>query len=125
MPSKSAGPELRYEFAPGARYGSQLLYTLDEKHIYRRSNISDNEDLYVCNAPKHMQCRVRLRLSKPTGAVRMVYATQRHNHANAEPVYERNRFIHALKMEYIASNGDASMETLVERMNERYFRRWT
>lgn len=111
--------DMRYEFVPGARLGSQLLYTLDEKHMYRRSNIGEKEDLYVCNAPKHMGCRVRVRLLKTTGSAQRVGKRLTHNHPTMEDVYSKNKFLDALKQDFVACSGTPDLDVLIENLRER------
>lgn len=100
---------LRFCMAPGKRYGSRLLYTLDEKQLYRRTNIFDKYDSYMCNAPAGSGCRVSLAVSKPQGIARKTGNYTKHNHGTREETYLENMAVEAQKIDLLA---DAGMDQL-------------
>lgn len=99
--------------APGARYGSRMLYTVDEKHMYRRQNIYTKFDRYICNAPRGM-CRSVVNLSKPEAVARKAGIYPKHNHTNLQSTFFKNQFEDALKKACLASNGMVDPSTLYE-----------
>lgn len=92
---------LRYIFTPGARLGSKLLYTLDEKQLYCREKIHETFDRYVCKIP---QCRSAINVSKPDLKARRGNSTP-HRHPNQEDTYLKNRFEANMKTACVESNG--------------------
>lgn len=109
---------LRYEFAPGARYGSVLIYTLDEKQMYRRQNVCANYDRYTCNT-RGTGCKVVLRLSKPGNVARKSGKQRVHNHVQVENTCTKNRFSEAVKAACMASKGRVNVQSLYDQQRER------
>lgn len=98
---------LEYTINPGARINSSLLYTIDEKQIYRRRTVGDTADRYVCNANVKPACRVALNVSKPGGIARKVTGRREHTHGSQEEQYLKNQFVSAVKTDLMKSCGDS------------------
>lgn len=90
---------------PGARLNTELLYTTEEKHLYRRKHQGVTCDRYICNAPDKT-CRVALSVTKksPRVATKINPNTQ-HNHVVQETKYLKDLFMDKLKKACIDSNG--------------------
>lgn len=70
-----------YEFTPGQRANSQLLYTIDEKQFYRFNKNISIGSVYLC-AEKNCKCRVKLNEGKC-----FQEKNQKHDHENKESLY--------------------------------------
>lgn len=91
---------LRYEMVAGRRLSSKLLYTLDEKQLYRRKTERPEYSRYVCLADS---CPVALRLDAADKT--LVHANDRsHCHPNAEERYLANKFMNSVKKEILNSD---------------------
>lgn len=83
---------LPYLFTSGSRIGSKLLYSLKEKHLYRRQNPGVNGDRYKCTT-KTCRASVKLTNNILTKSKHFV----EHNHVTVEDVYKKNLFENQLK----------------------------
>lgn len=96
---------LRFCITPGKRYGSRMLYTLDEKQLYQRTNILPKYDTYMCNGVPGSGCRVSLNVFKPQGIARKCGLYKRHQHGTCEATYLQNLARGAKKLELMADAG--------------------
>lgn len=107
---------LRYEFGPGAKMNSQLLYTLDEQQLYNRCGISRNgrhEDRYRCITNRRTGCLAVVRLTTQPGLAMQM--GKPHNHdTTMEHVYARNKLMEAMKHEIVALGGAAKVKEVFE-----------
>lgn len=101
-------PSIRYCFESGKIFGSRLLYTLDEKQLYRRKYIHRTYDTYICNAPPATGCRATINISKPSGRARQTGIYRTHLHGNAEACHLRNMERASRRMELMAAAGIAT-----------------
>lgn len=105
---------VRYMMVPGVRFGSQLLYTLDERMLYKLSNTFDQDTRYVCNYARH-RCACSIMVNRRDGSARRTGKASQHQHEHMESDYLRNRFLHELKKACMASGGRLSGAQLLER----------
>lgn len=78
---------LPFEYTPGARMGSTLLYTTSEKQLYRLKNEFTNYKRYVCNV---RQCHATLVLRD--NELKRAPQFKEHNHPDQELVAAKNKF---------------------------------
>lgn len=96
---------LPYEFTPGARINSSLLYSTAEKQLYRIQNKHPYYDRYRCNVKK---CPAGLKM---VGTVlKKVPNFKEHNHGPMEDIKNKNKFIDSLKRE--VKNSSASIKSV-------------
>lgn len=94
---------IEYKLQPGMRIGSQLLYTVVEKQLYRRKTQTAKYERYSCIGDKG--CRVTILVSKADGMARMANTHRQHNHQHQEEKAIRDVFMDKLKKSVAASNG--------------------
>lgn len=76
-----------FEFTPGARMGSTLLYSIKEKQLYRCNKEFRSYKRYVCIVKA---CRAALFLTE--NELSKSPSFKGHNHANKEAVAAKNKF---------------------------------
>lgn len=84
---KNNAEHLPFEFTPGARFGSILLYSISEKHLYRLKNVFTNYKRYVCTVKT---CRATLFLRGDVLSKAPQF--KEHNHTDQESVVAKNKF---------------------------------
>lgn len=109
---------MTFEFVPGSRLQSRLLYTLDEKHMYRRSSSTPTYDRYVCIS---RVCRACVRFYRKENAVRRGgnAKVKQHTHPNAEERYHANKFLNGVKQDILNSGGTHSAVEIYETHAEK------
>lgn len=103
-----------YIMVPGIRFGSQLLYTLGERMLYKLSNTFELDYRYMCNYAVQ-RCSCSLMVSRRDGTARRTGRASQHQHDDMESDYLRNQFLHGLKKDCMASGGRLSAAELLER----------
>lgn len=95
---------LPFEYTPGARMGSRLLYTTNEKQLYRLKNEFPNYKRYVCNV---RQCHATLVLRE--NELRRAPQFKEHNHPDQELVAAKNKFEASCKAKCMEGGIDPSL----------------
>lgn len=95
---------LPFEYTPGARMGSTLLYTTNEKQLYRLKNEFTNYKRYVCNV---RQCHATLVLRD--NELRRAPQFKEHNHPDQELVAAKNKFEASCKAKCMEGTVDPSL----------------
>lgn len=95
---------LPFEYTPGARMGSMLLYTTNEKQLYRLKNEFTNYKRYVCNV---RQCHATLVLRD--NELRRAPQFKEHNHSDQELVAAKNKFEATCKAKCMEGAVDPSL----------------
>lgn len=101
--SKNA-ESLPFEFTPGARMGSTLLYSTNEKQLYRLKNVFTNYKRYVCTVKT---CRATLVLKGDHLSKAPQFKD--HNHADQELVAARNKFEASFKAKCMDNSADPNI----------------
>lgn len=94
---------LPFEYTPGARMGSTLLYTTSEKQLYRLKNEFTNYKRYVCNV---RQCHATLVLRD--SVLKRAPQFKEHNHPDQELVAAKNKFEASCKAKCMEGTVDPS-----------------
>lgn len=100
---------LPFEFTPGARMGSTLLYSIKEKQLYRCNKEFSSYKRYVCVVK---DCRAALFLRENELSRSPSY--NGHNHADQEAVAAKNKFEALCKSKCL--EGDANPSSVFTSM---------
>lgn len=95
---------LPFEFTPGARLGSTLLYSISEKQLYRLKNVFTNYRRYVCNVKT---CRATLFLRG--NVLSKAPQFKDHNHGDQESVVAKNKFQTSCRAKCLEDGIDPSL----------------
>lgn len=93
-----------FEFTPGARMGSTLLYSIKEKQLYRCNKEFSNYKRYVCIVKA---CRAALYLRE--NELSKSPSFKGHNHPDQEAVAAKNRFEATCKAKCLEGDTDPSL----------------
>lgn len=93
---------LRFEFVPGAKINSTLIYTIDEKQMYRRTNSYDKFDRYTCTTS---DCNVSLKFFKLENVARKVANGKKHEHMDRAEKCRINKFKDSVKRNVMNTGG--------------------
>lgn len=96
--------KLPFEFTPGARLGSTLLYSIGEKQLYRLSKVFSKYNRYVCNIKS---CRSTLFLRG--NELNKSPSFKDHNHADQEAIVAKNKFETSCKAKCLEGGVDPSL----------------
>lgn len=111
-------PELiEYIFTPGSIFECQLIYTLDDRQLFRRNNNSPSSLRYICY---RAGCRATLRLAN--GVVTRHGGS--HKHADQEMKYRKFKFEHRIKLRSIEEMGLISTKEIFEQELAEYVFLW-
>lgn len=100
----------------GRRIHSNLLYTLDEKQLYRRASKKTKYDGYVCI---WKGCRASLRHYVKENVLRPSLQRQPHCHPIAEEQYLANKFMNTVKLDILNSDGTENTAQIYKRHAEK------
>lgn len=104
--------EISYILVPGQRLNSELLYSIDEKNLYRRNARKKQGSYYLC---KEVNCGIRI-LCNANGKCFRTDETRQHLHADHEEEYKRNVIQNEIKVRCI--KGEKSTINVREIFNE-------
>lgn len=90
---------LNFIFCNGQRNTSTLLYTTEEKQLYKKKSVYKTIVKYVC----YMNgCNARISLDSVDGTCSKVKNFVQHNHPTQEQLFESLQFTHTVKEKCLA-----------------------
>lgn len=101
---KENAEHLPFEFTPGARLGSILLYSISEKQLYRLNNVFATYKRYVCTVKT---CRATLFLRG--NVLSKAPQFKDHNHTDQESVVAKNKFQASCRAKCLEDGTDPSL----------------
>lgn len=115
------GEEVVYEYMPGQRLNSKILWSATEQQFYRKNTITKGG--YAAYKCYERECWARVLVDETTGKCVKSQNNSFHNHETKLALYNELKLKNEIKIQCLAGRADCNVREIFDKVVARYVER--